>query len=496
MVFALEVERDYAASEIFAITTTARHNVAPLVQGNIAPVTPAIVLAAGMIRSPATCDALVRDLMELGGAYPLLAASRAAAEGRIDSTTPGRLLRAIRGWGRRISTPIGGSDWGETCLIALGPRYGDSLIPHLCQEHAWRELARLGQWWPQEAAAALVRLTAEEEPGVRVEAARAIATLGQWHPEVALQALHAVLIDSPALRLPVALGVGELALSALTSDRAASVAPAVVHDLADALATWVPGEHFWLDSAVAFALARLGREWTSALAPDLVERATRHYRDAVTQAGNNGRPAHQLAARALGLAAGIPAVEVTDDTIDELIAPLVQQVRSRHLLPDTIPLDHLGGHPNLEELDLRDAGIRGSGMTYLARLTRLRSLWLGFNDLADDDMAGLAALTELRELDLAATAITDAGLAHLAPLRRLEKLCVGKTSIGDAGLAHFSVLTSLQLVDLSDTLVSDAGMPYLAQLPMLRVILLAGTAVSEAGRMSLEQARPDLVVLS
>ncbi len=92
----------------------------------------------------------------------------------------------------------------------------------------------------------------------------------------------------------------------------------------------------------------------------------------------------------------------------------------------------------------------------------------------DADLAPIARLTRLRKLYLTGTPITDAGLVPLEDLARLEVLDLAGTKITDAGLAHLEDLPKLRLLDLSHTNVTAAGLEHLKKLDGLKELYLIG----------------------
>ena len=86
------------------------------------------------------------------------------------------------------------------------------------------------------------------------------------------------------------------------------------------------------------------------------------------------------------------------------------------------------------------------------------------------------------------------GLAPLAKLTRLKALYLNWTPIGDAGLAHIRGLPQLNEVHLQGTQITDAALDHLASLPALKTAWVAHTAVTEAGAERFRQRRPDVTL--
>lgn len=129
-------------------------------------------------------------------------------------------------------------------------------------------------------------------------------------------------------------------------------------------------------------------------------------------------------------------------------------------------------------------------LAYVARLKRLKVLYLCDTQVTDAGLAHLSGLTKLEELVLRQTQVTDAGLVHLAGLPKLERLYLNRTNVRDAGLKHLSKLTELRTLDLADTQVTDAGLAHLTGLTELRFVWLDRTGVTDVGFGELRKTLP------
>ena len=140
--------------------------------------------------------------------------------------------------------------------------------------------------------------------------------------------------------------------------------------------------------------------------------------------------------------------------------------------------------PTLEELVLRRARLKGTG---LKAFTNLRALDLTMAQVTDDGMQSLAGMTKLRKLYAGELRITDKGVRPLADLQELEELRLGGTGVTDAGLASLAGLTKLKKLDLLALDITDAGLDHLARMKDLEILNLYRTKVSNAGLEKLKR---------
>jgi internalin A len=122
------------------------------------------------------------------------------------------------------------------------------------------------------------------------------------------------------------------------------------------------------------------------------------------------------------------------------------------------------------QVDLRTVPATDSGLKLLAKLKKLRTLYLGFTQVTDAGMKELAPLDKLRELDLGATKVTDAGLKDVAQHKKLTTLFLGCTQVTDEGLKELAKLERLQYLDIASTKATKAGIAELqAALPNCKI---------------------------
>ena len=77
--------------------------------------------------------------------------------------------------------------------------------------------------------------------------------------------------------------------------------------------------------------------------------------------------------------------------------------------------------------------------------------------------------------------VTDAGLKEVAKLKRLKGLYLEGTEITDAALKEVAKLKQLNFLALNLTLITDAGLKEVAKLKQLRFVNLKDTKVTKAG---------------
>lgn len=129
--------------------------------------------------------------------------------------------------------------------------------------------------------------------------------------------------------------------------------------------------------------------------------------------------------------------------------------------------------PQLETLQMIDAGVRPAGLNALTQIQgplALRELDLSLNPLG---AAGIKALAQgpvvetVRRLQLRACSLNDVAARHLAaaPFCRLRSLALGYNSIGAEGvrtLADTAALAGLWQLDLTDNVFGEDGLMALA----------------------------------
>ncbi len=154
-------------------------------------------------------------------------------------------------------------------------------------------------------------------------------------------------------------------------------------------------------------------------------------------------------------------------------------------------LAHLGGLPDLEEINLSGASISGSGLVHLAGLRQLKSLVIPHTLLDDAGLANLGRLTGLRELYIGGGVYTDAGLASLSKLTGLTHLGIGSAGCTDAGLAKLVGLANLRILNIGGPQITDAWLDRIAAMKSLREVNIDGDQVSEEAIQRLQRSLPE-----
>jgi Leucine-rich repeat (LRR) protein len=159
-------------------------------------------------------------------------------------------------------------------------------------------------------------------------------------------------------------------------------------------------------------------------------------------------------------------------------------------------LAHLTNLPSLKWLCLFGTRTTDAGMVHVGKITSLEVLLLSW--LVGDE--GLSHLTSLLHLTVRDESISNEGLSHLAGMRRLESLYLQKTQINDEGLIHLRQMKRLKELLLSGTRVTqkglvhlkdlrnleyldvsfdiDAGLEYLSKLPSLKKIRIDAGSIT------------------
>lgn len=149
-------------------------------------------------------------------------------------------------------------------------------------------------------------------------------------------------------------------------------------------------------------------------------------------------------------------------------------------------LAYLARLKSLKELQLWSASIRGPGLAHLSKIPSLRWLRLQLR-LGDAGVSYLKNAASLRELSVTNFGITDAALVHLANLTELEDLDLSQNVITDKGLACLNPMRSLMNLNLSGTNITDNGLLHLKAMPSLRSLDLANTRITDDGLAHLRE---------
>jgi len=126
-----------------------------------------------------------------------------------------------------------------------------------------------------------------------------------------------------------------------------------------------------------------------------------------------------------------------------------------------------------------------------AELSTVTYLNLSFSEVTDEGLKDVAKLEKLKLLYLIDTKITDTGLKEVAKLKNLNYLLLNDTKITDTGIKEVAKMKKLEKLYLEKTQITDAGLKELAKMQQLRALRLHGTKVTAAGLAELQKALPN-----
>jgi Leucine-rich repeat (LRR) protein len=193
-------------------------------------------------------------------------------------------------------------------------------------------------------------------------------------------------------------------------------------------------------------------------------------------------------------------------------------------------LSVIKGWKHLRRLNVRGTKVTDMTVQYLASITSLESVDLGFTQVTDVGLDPLATLSKLEELSIGGNKLTDSGLQPLRQMKGLTYLDLGGAQRTDSGLwsvsltesgfdvlemlqnlrvlrlngllvtgrglAKLKTLTKLERLDLEGCKrVGDDAVPVLASFPALRLVDLTGTGVTEKGIDQLRRGKPGCKIL-
>ncbi len=174
---------------------------------------------------------------------------------------------------------------------------------------------------------------------------------------------------------------------------------------------------------------------------------------------------------------------------------------------------------NLETLDLSGTNVNDEGLTELAKLKNLKTLYLKDEEkITNKGLANLAPMSKLETLNLSKSTwltgvglsavsklpsltilrldksdIKDHDLAQINELKNLKLLALRQTQVGDKGVEHL-VNTGITQLDLENTKISDRGLDSLAKMFRLKELGLRGCSLTESAVNQLRAGRPDLKI--
>jgi hypothetical protein len=132
---------------------------------------------------------------------------------------------------------------------------------------------------------------------------------------------------------------------------------------------------------------------------------------------------------------------------------------------------------NLRELSFYHNRLTDAGVEHFRSLTTLENFALPSSLITDKGLESVGAMANLRELRLTdagqAAPVTDDGLIYLANLTKLRKLTIGYERITDSGLAGLQAIQSLEELNLYRRTTSAEGLKFLTKMPRLKKLGLA-----------------------
>ncbi len=156
---------------------------------------------------------------------------------------------------------------------------------------------------------------------------------------------------------------------------------------------------------------------------------------------------------------------------------------------DDSVLEDISTLSGLQELDLQDTQVQGTGLKHLLKLKNLRWLRLSSTHVGDNELASLTGLTSLEWLHLSLAPIGNAGMEHISKIITLKSLYIAGTTVDDDGLENIKNLTSLHTLDLGQDNITDEGLKRLSGLVELEDLDLRETQISNAGLVHLRQMK-------
>lgn len=127
-------------------------------------------------------------------------------------------------------------------------------------------------------------------------------------------------------------------------------------------------------------------------------------------------------------------------------------------------------------------------LPHLDKLSHLRVLDIGCDNLSNEDLKALPALPQVQRLVLGQTPISDEGLKYLASMTDLRLLDLMMTKVEGKGFKYLDKLTKLETLYLTGSSLNDSAMPYIVKnFKRLKRIDLDETKVTLAGLLQLAE---------
>ncbi len=155
----------------------------------------------------------------------------------------------------------------------------------------------------------------------------------------------------------------------------------------------------------------------------------------------------------------------------------------------------LGQMTRLRSLAIASDALADQQLKDLGRLTNLTTLQLSScHNVHGNELVALSALTKLNELSLAETALEDEGLAHVAQFKELHSLNLRGTWISNAALTKLASLERLFKLNISDCKrIDDEAFVSLGKLPLTDLNLVS-TRVTASKALQFHEQHPKCVL--
>lgn len=163
-----------------------------------------------------------------------------------------------------------------------------------------------------------------------------------------------------------------------------------------------------------------------------------------------------------------------------------EQILPRESIDDS-SLELLATEKTLKStnLNLTNTTINGTGLKFLKDLS-IRSIDLTGTNLSAEGWEELSKLKQIEELNLSKTNMGEPELRLIARLPKLKALFLGGCkNVDDKCARVVSSIQSLMYLNLSETAVTDSGLEYIADMENLYGIALTKDEITDAGVLKL-----------
>ena len=143
-------------------------------------------------------------------------------------------------------------------------------------------------------------------------------------------------------------------------------------------------------------------------------------------------------------------------------------------------LETLVAMENLTSVRLLCPMIRPEGLFTLGRVTSLKVLGMGSNQVNDDVVAALTTLSQLESLDISGTGISPAAGAPLSRFTNLQVLNLASTAADDSTVAAIQSLP-IQSLALAKTRISNASLEFIKKMKSLESLEVPFCSVTGEG---------------